>query len=171
MMRHLNRALTLGAVVGICLSQAVAGESPQNAGAGQYQVVKACSLVTAAEVKKIAPWPSHLDQFAKAEEEPIGTRGSSCNYPTVFVQVMAFNQGTIDAAKKSGAQEAVAGVGDEAYVRHNRNRYAELITRSGPHLLTLQLNVGTGKTFDDAKPTLIELAKLFVARLRGKERG
>jgi hypothetical protein len=168
MMRQLNRLLTFGAVVGICLPQAVAGETSQGGAGGTYQVVKACSLVTAAEVKKIAPWPSHLDQFAKPEEEPLGTRGSSCNYPTVFVQVMAFNQGTIDAAKKSGAQEAVAGVGDEAYVRNNRNRYAELITRAGPHLLTLQLNIGTGKKFEDEKPTLIELAKLFVTRLRGK---
>lgn len=168
-MRQLSRALTFIAVVAICMLRLLAGEIAQaGGGGGKYQVVKACSLVTVADVKKLAPWPPHLDQFAKAEEEPLGTYGSSCNYPTVFVQVMAFNQGTIDAAKKAGAQEAVAGVGDEAYVRNNRDRYAELITRVGPHLLTLQLNVGTGKTFEAEKPKLIELSKLFVSRLRGK---
>ena len=167
-MHQLSRALMFLAVAGICTAQIVAGESPQAGSAGNYQVVKACSLVTVAEVKKVAPWPPHMDQFAKAEEEPVGTRGSSCNYPTVFVQVLAFSQGTIDAAKKAGAQESVAGVGDEAYVRNNRDRYAELIARVGPHVITLQLNVATGKTFEDEKPKLVELSKLFVARLRGK---
>jgi hypothetical protein len=168
-MHRLTQALMFVAVVGIYTIQIGASVNTQTAGgAGKYQVVKACSLATVAEVKKIAPWPPHMDQFVKAEEEPLGTHGSSCNYSTVFVQVMAFNQGTIDAAKKAGAQEAVAGVGDEAYVRNNRNRYAELITRVGPHLLTLQLNVGTGKTFEDEKPKLIELSKLFVSKLRGK---
>ena len=168
-MYQLSRALTVIAVVGVCLPQPVAGESPQARGAaGNYQVVKVCSLVSVAEVKKLVPWAPQLDQFAKAEEEPLGTYGSSCNYPTVFVQVMAFSQGTIDAAKKAGAQEAVAGVGDEAYVRNNRDRYAELITRVGPHLLTVQLSVGTGKTFEGEKSNLIEVSKLFVTRLRGK---
>jgi hypothetical protein len=168
-MRELSRALSFVAVVGICMPRIVASEVSQaGGGAGKYQVIKACSLVTVAEVKKVAPWPPHLDQFAKAEEEPLGTYGSSCNYPTVFVQVMPFNQGTIDAAKKAGAQEAVAGVGDEAYVRNNGNNYAELISRVGPHLLTLQLSINTGKTFDGEKPQLVELAKLIVTRLRGK---
>ena len=164
-----SRALTLVAVVGSSTLSSAAGLSPQTAGGGaKYQIVKACSLVTVAEVKKIAPWPPHLDQFATAEEEPLGTYGSSCNYPTVFVQVMAFKQGTIDAAKKAGAQEAVAGVGDEAYVRNNRDRYAELIARVGPHLVTLQLSINTGKTIEGEKPRLIELSKLFVTRLGAK---
>ena len=166
-MHQLSRALILTVLVDVC-SSAIVSASSQGGAAGTYQVVKVCSLVTVAEVKKVAPWPPHLDQFAKAEEEPVGTRGSSCNYPTVFVQVLSFSQGTIDAAKKAGAQEAVAGVGDEAYVRNNRDRYAELITRVGPHLITLQLSVTTGKTFEDEKPKLVELSKLFVSRLRGK---
>ena len=168
-MRQLSRALTFVAVVAICMPRMVAGEIAQAGGsAGMYQVVKACSLATVAEVKKLAPWAPHLDQFARAEEEPLGTYGSSCNYPTLFVQVMAFNRGTIDAARKAGAQEAVAGVGDEAYVRNNGNNYAELISRVGPHLLTLQLSINTGKTFEGEKPQLVELAKLIATRLRGK---
>ena len=167
-MRQLSRALILTSLVGVCCLPIVSAAGPQGGAGGKDLVVKACSLVTVAEVKKIAPWPPHLDQFVKAEEEPVGTHGSSCNYTTVFVQVLPCSQGTIDAAKKAGAQEAVAGVGDEAYVRNNRDRYAELIARVGPHLITLQMNVTTGKTFEDEKPKLVELAKLFVTRLRGK---
>ena len=54
-----------------------------------------------------------MDRFAKAEEEAIGTRGSSCNYPTVHVQVLSFRQQTIDTAHKAGKLEPVSGVGDE----------------------------------------------------------
>jgi hypothetical protein len=129
-----------------------------------YHVVKACSLMSAAEVKKLAPWPSQLDQFPP-EEEAIGTRGSSCNYPTAFIQVMAFSQGFLDAAIKSGATESVNGVGDLAYIRNNRDRYAELVARVGPHILTVQLNMGQNEAFEAAKPRLIAVAQAFAARL------
>lgn len=131
-----------------------------------YRVVSVCSLVSLAEVKKLAPWPPHLDAFAKAEEEAIGTRGSSCNYPTAHVQVMAYRQQTIDAVRKSSTLEPVAGIGDEAYVRNNRDRYAELFARVGPHLLTVQLDIGDDQAFDQARPALVELAKAFASRLK-----
>ena len=44
--------------------------------------------------------------------------------------------------------------------------YAELYARVGPHLLTVQLNIPTGKTFETSKPSLIALAKAFAAKLR-----
>jgi hypothetical protein len=166
-MRHPLR--TLLALVAVCGGSAavIGSQQPPTSGAGgKYQVVKACSLVPIAEVKKLAPWPPQLDQFAKAEEEPLGTYGSSCNYPTVFIQVMSFRQSTIDAARKAGALEPAAGVGDEAYLRNNKDRWAELIARVGPHLLTLQLSIDTNKTYDSTKPALIELAKVFASKLR-----
>ncbi len=131
-----------------------------------YRVVAVCSLVSLAEVKKLAPWAPHLDAFAKAEEEAIGPQGSSCNYPTAHVQVMAYRQQTIDAARKSSTLEPVGGIGDEAYVRNNRDRYAELFARVGPHLLTVQLDIGDDQTFDEARPALVELAKAFASRLK-----
>lgn len=168
-MHAFNRALTVIAACGICCTDAVARQAPQRGtAAGRYPVVKVCPLVSVAEVKKFAPWSPHLDQFAKAEEEALGTYGSSCNYPTLDVQVMAFSQQTIDSLNKSEKLERVAGVGDEAYVRNNRDNYAELFSRVGPHLLTLQMSIGTGQTFEGVKPNLIELSKLFVSRLRGK---
>lgn len=132
----------------------------------QYTVVKVCSLLSLAEVKKLAPWPPHVDAIAKAEEEPIGPRGSSCNYPSADVQVMSFQQGTIDSLKKSGKLEPVTGVGDEAYLRNNRDRYAELYARVGPHLVTVQYNIGTGEKFDVAKARAVEIGKALAAKLR-----
>ena len=139
---------------------------PQGTGA-KYQVVKVCSLLSLAEVKRMAPWEKHLDPFAKGEELPAGASGSSCSYPSVFIQVMAFNQSFIDNVKKTGAAlEPVAGVGEEAYTRNNSDRYAELVARVGPHSLTVQLNIERGKTFASTKPALLEVAKTYAAKLR-----
>jgi hypothetical protein len=132
----------------------------------QYKIPPACSLLALDEVKKLAPWPPQLDAFAKAEEEALGTYGSACEYPTVRVQVMAYRQQTMDTLRKDGKLQAVGGVGDEAYVRNNGNRFAELYARAGPHLLTLQLGIDAGRSFETAKPSLVELARAFIARLR-----
>jgi hypothetical protein len=156
------------AIVAICFFAAVttARAVPQGTGA-KYQVVKVCSLLTLAEVKKLAPWEKHFDAFAKGEEGPIGTSGSSCSYPTLFIQVMAFNQSFIDTLKKRGAAlEPVTGVGEEAYARNNSDRYAELVARVGPHSLTVQLNIERDKTFASTKPALIAIAKTYAAKLR-----
>jgi hypothetical protein len=164
--RAVRTALTISVLV-LCCSAAQARGRPQASGGGaRYQVVKACSLLPLAEVKKLAPWPPQMDPYAKAEEEALGSYGSSCEYPTVGVQVMSFNRATVDALRKEGRIESVAGVGDEAYVRNNRDNFAELIARVGPHLLTVQLSIDRPKTFDAARPSLIELGKAFAARLR-----
>lgn len=158
------RALIVAVTVPLVIpSAAVAGA--QGAG-GKYQVVKACSLLSLAEVKKLAPWDKHLDAFAKAEEFPLDSYGSSCEYPTVGIQVMAFNRGTIDQLKKGGPVETVPGVGDEAYIRNNRGYFAEMAVRVGPHLLTVQLAIGPYKTFEATRQPLIEIGKAFAARLR-----
>ena len=101
-----------------------------------------------------------------AKEEPIGPQGSSCNYPGADIQVMSFSRSMIDIAKKDGGLEPVSGIGDEAYVHNNQDRYAELYARVGPHLLTVQLDIPNGKKFDSTRPQLIELGKAFAAKLR-----
>lgn len=164
-MRHLVLSLVFAVVLEPRATATPARDAPDAQGAA-YKVVEVCALVSLAEVKKLAPWPPHIDPFAKAEEEAIGPQGSSCNYPTAHVQVMAFNQRMLDGARKAGTLEPVSGVGDEAWVRNNRNMFAELYARVGPHLLTVQTDIGTGKTFESEKPTLIALAKAFVSKLR-----
>ena len=127
------------------------------------QQVEACKLVPKEQVKKHVPWIALLDDVP-LEEAAIGTSGSSCNYPTVFVQVLPFNQGTVDALRKEGALETVGGVGDEAYFRNNKDRYAELLVRVGARMVTLQAD-GEGK-MDAAKSGVIELARLYATALR-----
>ena len=127
------------------------------------QPVEVCKLVPKDEVKRHLPWIDALDQLP-IEEEAIGTSGSSCNYPTVFVQVLQFNQGSIDALRKDGPLETISAVGDEAYFRNNKNRFAELMVRVGSRMLTLQAD-GEDK-MDTVKPKVIELAKVYVATLR-----
>jgi hypothetical protein len=130
----------------------------------QYQVVKVCSLVTVAEVKKIAPWEPMFDQM-KIKEEGFGG-GSSCSYPTAIVQVMQFRQTTIDAMGKGAKLEAVTGLGEGGWFRNNKNLFAELAVKVGPHLVTVQMNISRGETFETLKPTLLQLAKAFAAKLR-----
>jgi hypothetical protein len=162
-LRILTAAALLPLVAG---ASALARENRQARAGAAPQVTKVCPLVTLAEVKKFAPWPAHMDQFAKAEEEPVGLSGSACQFPSVRVQVLTGS--SLEAFRKAGANEPVAGVGDEAVLRDNRGRYAELAARVGKQTLTLQLSIGQGQTFDSAKPSLIGLAKIYVERLRGK---
>ena len=104
-----------------------------------------------------------FDQM-KVEEEAF-SNGSSCNYPTATVQVSQFRQ-MIDALGKGAKLEAVSGTGDTAWLRNNQNRFGELLVKVGPHLLTVQMDISRGKTFDTLKPTLLELGKAFAAKLR-----
>ena len=136
---------------------------PQQPSAAGPQKIKACSLVTKEEVKKHLPWRPQLDQFP-VEEEDIGTTGSSCNYPSVFVQVMLFTQGSIDAATKISGIETISGVGDEAWFSNNHDRFAELYVKVGKRWLTLQANLDGNMS--TVKPGVIDLAKLFVDKLR-----
>ena len=136
---------------------------PQPAPAGGAQRVAVCKLLPTAEVKKHLPWKPLLDQFPP-EEEPIGAAGSSCDYPSVMIQVLPFSQGMIDAARKKGGLEPVSGIGEEAHFHHNRNGYAELYVKTGKYLLTLQSD------WDGKDPTVkagtLSLAKALLAKLR-----
>lgn len=163
MMRVAVGTFVIVVVIGSRVPSMVAAPQPAAAG-GPYQVVKVCALLTVAEVKKLAPWEPMFDQM-KIEEEGFGG-GSSCSYPTATVQVMQFRQGTIDALNKQYKLEAVAGVGDAAWLRNNRDMFAELMAKVGPHLLTVQTSIDRGQTFETSKPELLNLGRAFAAKLR-----
>jgi hypothetical protein len=162
--RFVQAALLAIGVVSACppslLAQPPTSQPPPAAGAPR---ISACSLVPKEEVKKHLPWISVLDRMA-IEEEPIGSSGSSCNYPSVFIQVLPFSQRMIDSAREKGGLEALSGVGDEAYFHNNADRYAQLYVRAGTHLLTLQANVDGN--MEAVKPGVVNLAKALVAKLR-----
>jgi hypothetical protein len=158
-------ALLLAATASVGLQAAPARQKPAASPAANPERINACSLLTREEVKKLVPWIPMLDQF-KTEEEALGATGSACVYPSVHIQVLPFSQGTIDAARKRGKLEPVAGVGDEAYLYENPAGYAELYAKVGTHLLTIQKSVRPDEKMDAAKPPVIALAKAFVAKLR-----
>ena len=124
--------------------------------------MKVCTLVAAAEVKKLAPWPAAYD--AQVAEKPIA-RGSSCDYPTAYVQVTQFQQIIFDGVGKDAGVERIAGVGDASLIR-NSESFADLLVKVGPHLVSVQMNFGAGKTFANSKNAMIEIGKAFAARLR-----
>lgn len=153
--------MTVGlAAAGLTSLGAQAGQKPA---AGTPARIAVCPLVTKAEVKKHLPWNPVMDQFP-LEEEPIGASGSSCNYPTVLVQVLPYTQSMVDAMHKQGKLEAISGIGDEAYFHNNKNMFAELYAKVGNRLLTLQSS-SSGKV-EAVKPGVLSLAKVFVAKLR-----
>ena len=127
--------------------------------------IKVCGLLPRAEVKKLIGGDQIFDMMAP-QEEAIGNYGSSCNYPGVLVQVLPFSQQTIDAARKRGKLDEVAGVGDAAYAFDNPAGYAELYVKVGTRLLTLQRTVPKGQTQADVRPGAIALAKALVPKLR-----
>lgn len=125
--------------------------------------ISACSLASKEEVKKHLPWVDVLDSMP-LEEEALGASGSACNYPSVYIQVMPYSAKTIEFARKQPAVETISGVGDEAYFRNNADRYAELYVKAGERLITLQANVDS--TVDSVKPSVVNLAKTLVKKVR-----
>lgn len=122
-----------------------------------------CALVPKGEVKRHLPWIAALDQLP-VEEEAIGASGSSCNYPSVTIQVLPFSSQALEAIRRRGGLETIAGVGDEAYFYNNRNRYGELYVRVGNRVLTVQANAND--SVEGVKPGTISLAKVLVGKLR-----
>jgi hypothetical protein len=163
MIRFANAALITVVVSAFPLPLAAQARAPQQPPGAGSQKVNACSLLSKAEVKKYLPWIAALDAMA-VEEEPLGSTGSSCNYPSVTVQVLAYSQGTIDAVRKRGGLETLSGVGDEGYFYNNPNGYAEIYTKVGKHLLTVQANAHD--KVEAVKPGALNLAKALVAKLR-----
>jgi hypothetical protein len=108
------------------------------------------------------PWDPRLDQFPP-EETAIGATGSSCEYPSVGIQVLPSTSRLIETAKERGKLEQVSGIGSEAHFYINPNGYAELYVRTSKNILTIQADSKLG--VDKVKPGVLSLAKALAARL------
>ena len=159
-MKRFAKATSMAVCVGGVFAPALQTQQPA-APAGTP--IRACALATKAEVKKHLPWAAMLDNMP-IEEEPIGSSGSSCNYPSVTIQVLPVSQRTLDAVRKKDDTEAVEGIGDEAYFHENPNGYGELYVKVGRRLLTLQASAEGD--IGAVKPGVVNLAKELVAKLR-----
>ena len=127
------------------------------------QRIAACSLLTKAEVRKHLHWNDIVDRMPP-EEEPVGTAGSSCNYPSVFIQVFPVGRLVRGQPTTDPGWQAMAGLGDEAWFRPNRTNYAELYVKTATHTLTIQANANGN--VEAVKPGAASLAKALLAKLR-----
>ena len=166
-MNRLTRTLVTVSLAGGLLGASPAAEQQKpTSPAAQGQRISACSVLPRAEVRKILPWPDLLDQF-KDEEEAIGATGSGCSFPSVYVQILPYGPTFLKALRDQGEKlEPAPGVGDDAYVRDNKGRWAELYAKVGDRILTLQAGIPPGKKADGMKPALIALGKAYAAKLR-----
>ena len=87
-------------------------------------------------------------------------------YPTAQVQVEPYNPQIIDKARRTAQLDPVAGIGNEAWIRNNRNLFAVIYAKVGAHLLTVEMEIPVGKKFETTKQTAIEIAEAFAAKLR-----
>jgi hypothetical protein len=157
----MNNVVLLG--LGLALS-APSSLLAQTTASGQpsSSQIHACSLLSKEEVKEHLPWPDFLDQMP-AEEESLGPRGTACNYPSVYIQLLRFSQGLIDSVRALEGTEAVDGIGDEAYFHNNKDRYAEVLVKVGESMFTLQANADRG--IEVVKPEALKLASAIVEKL------
>lgn len=127
------------------------------------QRIAACSLLPKAEVRKHLPWNDIVDRMPP-EEEPAGAAGSSCNYPSVFIQVFPVGRLVRGQPTTEPGWQPISGIGDEAWFRPNRTNYAELYVKTATHTLTIQANANGN--VEAVKPGAIDLAKALLAKLR-----
>ena len=141
----------------------------QQAAAADDPARHACSVLSRAEVRKLVPWSDVSERIFPQEEEDQFANGSGCEYPSIRVQIMSTSPDHWKRwveASKNPTVERIAGVGEEAYIRDNKGLFAEFYAKAGPHLISLQYNLGTDQTTQATKPQLTALAKALVAKLR-----
>ena len=153
----MNRPIASSLVVFVALSAypLLAQNKPQR--------IAVCSLLPKAEVRKHLPWKDILDSM-QPEEEAVGANGSSCNYPSVLIQVFPAVRLVRGQPSTQPGWQPVSGIGDEAWFRPNRTEYAELYVKTATHTVTIQANAD-GKV-DAVKPGVMSLAKAVLAKLR-----
>lgn len=124
--------------------------------------VKACGLLTKDLVEPFTENKRMLDVL-KPEEESTGAT-SACEYGVVRLQYSPYRAGTSRTVPKD--VEAVPDLGDAAFFRSNRDRYAELMVWYGAHQIGLQVAVPTGSTAAAIKPKTIALANAILRKVR-----
>ena len=152
MNRPAARSLIL--LIALCVCPTHAQDKPPR--------IAACSLLTKAEVKKHLPWNDIVDRIP-VEEEPVGAAGSSCNYPSVFIQVFPAVRLVRGQPSSEPGWQPLSGVGDEAWFRPNRTEYAELYVKTATHTVTIQANANGN--VEAVKPGAISLAKALLTKL------
>ena len=134
---------------------------------------RACSLLTKADVKKLAAADDQFFDMVAPREEALGKSGSACFYSGITIQIDPFPPSVLEEnRKKSGAKwKPVSGVADTAYLYDNTPaaslHYLELYGVVGARVFTIQKSVRPPEaSAETVRPGVEALAKAIVAKLR-----
>jgi hypothetical protein len=136
--------------------------------ASAQPAVGACTLLTKDIVAKVTPYEKKqlaLVLSIEPSEDALGKSGSACNYGGITMQIDPFSPAFLEK-QRDKTWVAVAGVGDAAYYRDNRGEWGELYVRAGAHVLTIQMDVPTGRTAASIQSNTIALAKEILPKLK-----
>ena len=148
----------------------------QAGGPAQSRPLTACTVLTAAEIKKvIGKALSPVFDMLKPNEEKAGS-GTECFYPGVMVQLDAYPVGNFEATRqsyeKSGRTkfQPAPGISDAAYFYEQdpgKSSYAVgIFAKTGQHVLTITVDVKPPATAESLRPIVTELTKTAVAKLK-----
>jgi hypothetical protein len=101
-----------------------------------------------------------------AAEEPVGVSGSTCEYGGVLLQVDPFTSPARIEETLAAKWTRVPGLGDIAYFHDNIGEWAELYVRAGERVITIQMDVPTGRKAESIKPNVIALAEAILPKLK-----
>ena len=137
-----------------------------NRGAAAKPFTGACAILTKDLLAKHSP--AAKDSFKlfiniPPEEEKAGN-GTLCQYGDVMLQLDPFPVANFE--KLFGKWTPVAGLGDKAYFRDNRGEWAELGVVAGGRMITIQMDVPTGKTAAAIQSNTVGLARDILAKLK-----
>lgn len=162
----MRRVVASFIMIGCAVSQTAAFQAPGGAPPGKPGV-RACALLSRELAIKVSGAVNKLVFDLPPEEEPAGN-GTACHYVDITLQIDTFTPDRLEQMRKTAEQEwaPLSGVGDAAYFRNNRNRFAELIGRVGAHSFTIQLGVPFQGSAESMKPNVIALANAIAPKLR-----
>jgi len=150
-------------LVMICFTELMGAQAAKPA-------VRACTLLTREVVTQVSPYEKQaLDQVLRipASEDSLGPTGTACNYGGITMQVDPFTPAVFERQREKDKKwVAVQGVGDSAYFADNKGRWAELYVAAAGHVLTIQMDVPTGKTAASIQSNTVALAKAILPKLK-----
>ena len=164
----MRRIFTLLLVIGVLPVHTTARQTAA-AKAPDKPPIRACTLLTKELITKVTPNKNTKLMFLiPPSEDDLGTTGSACEYGGVHLQIDPFTPARLDALYKEHVKEwtLIPGVGDAAYFRDNRGLYAELYSRAGPRVFTIQMSVPDGQTAESIKPNVVALAREIIPKLQ-----
>jgi hypothetical protein len=157
------------AIMWFLVMGSVASWATAQSGSGSARsAVHACSLLTKELVTQIAPHEKpalNLMLMVPPMEDAVGPSGSACSYGGITLQVDPFPVATLERTVQKD-WTPVPNVADAAFFHDNRGRYAELMLRSGPRVLTIQMDVPQGKTAVSIQSNTVALAKALLPKLK-----